>query len=149
MRAHSFLTHPPYPNILGQSTESYSDHFITGLSLVAALRDRVHLFERCLVRCRQPSSVEAVPIQPILLISFLGPTPSPCFRPSIFTAPPKVAPKLCTSDTKLESSIRIAHNASGSSSVNGLSTSFALNIVNPRFPRSLRFASTRWCLHTV
>jgi hypothetical protein len=39
------------------------------------------------------------------------------------TAPPQVAPKLCTGDIKLgylECSIWIAHNALGSSSVNDL-----------------------------
>jgi hypothetical protein len=55
---------------------------------------------------------------------FPGAHSRPCFRPSIFTAPPQVAPKLCTNDTKLENLIRIAHNTSRSSSVNDLSSYF-------------------------
>jgi len=71
-----------------------------------------------------------------------------CFPPSIFTSPSQAAPKPCTSSTKLESSIRIPTMSLGRrpSRVmhHVLYSPFVFNIVNICFPRSLRFASTRW-----
>jgi hypothetical protein len=143
---HHFLT----SNVLGQSTESYySAMFTTRL-----LGNHPHTVEirgraQYAITIDLTASRRSHPARTAHLFFSARAHPQPYFHPCIFT---DCTPSSCADSAealyKLESSIRIAHNASGLLSVD-LSSSFFLKYMKPSLPSIVKFASIRWCSHTV